>query len=128
MTQQIDTAPAQAYETHLVPAIFKPHTEVTVGLAALQPGERVLDVACGTGVVSRAALGAVGPTGSVTGIDINPAMVEVARSLAPDATFKQGSALELDVPDGSVDCVTVQQGLQFFPDRAAAAREMFRVL
>lgn len=128
MNQQLDLRPAQTYEAQLVPALFQPHTEITMRVAALQPGERVLDVACGTGVVSRSAVEAVGPTGSVTGIDINPAMVAVAKPLAPGATFKQGSALELDVPDASFDCVLVQQGFQFFPDKAQAAREMVRVL
>ena len=73
----------EAYEHHLVPAIFAPWAAVLLELARLQPGERVLDAACGTGVVARAAMARVGTAGKVTGVDLNPGMLEVAHRLGP---------------------------------------------
>jgi ubiquinone/menaquinone biosynthesis C-methylase UbiE len=103
-----------------------------VALAALKPGERVLDVACGTGLVARLAAPEVGPTGQVTGLDINANMLAVARSLPPppgaSVTWVEGDAGAMDFPDASFDVMLCQQGLQFFPHKAAALREMHRVL
>src|SRR5512132_1677510 len=103
-----------------------------VALADLRPGERVLDLACGTGLVARLAAPAVGPTGRVTGLDLNPGMLAVARSLPPPSgpsiTWIEGSAVAMSFPNASFDVVLCQQGLQFFPDRPAALREMRRVL
>jgi ubiquinone/menaquinone biosynthesis C-methylase UbiE len=92
---------------------------------------RVLDVACGTGVVARLAAERVGPTGTVVGLDINPGMLAVARAATPPGTaidWHQAPAHAAPLPDGGFDVVVCQLGLQFFPDRAAALREMHRVL
>jgi ubiquinone/menaquinone biosynthesis C-methylase UbiE len=101
-------------------------------LAALQPGTRVLDVACGTGVVARQAAQAVGTTGQVTGLDINEAMLHVARTVAPPVgapiTWREGSVMTIPFPDATFDAVLCQWGLEFFPDRAQGLREMARVL
>jgi SAM-dependent methyltransferase len=100
--------------------------------AALTPGEQVLDVACGTGVVTRQAAQAVGPTGQVIGLDINAGMLRVARTLAPPAhttlTYREGSALALPFPAATFDVVLCQHGLEFFPDRGRSVQEMARVL
>jgi ubiquinone/menaquinone biosynthesis C-methylase UbiE len=100
--------------------------------AALKPGERVLDLACGTGLVARHAAVEVGSTGRVTGLDINAGMLAVARALTPESgatiTWVEGSAVDMNLPGASFDVVLCQQGLQFFPDRDAALREMLRVL
>ena len=100
--------------------------------ARLAPGERVLDLACGTGVVTRVAAQRVGREGRVTGVDINAGMVAVARSLpAPDGAridWLDGSAMAIPMPDAAVDAVLCQQGFQFFLDQALALREMRRVL
>ena len=97
----------------------------------LIPGERVLDVACGTGIVARLAAGRMG-SGGVVGLDINPGMLAVARSLPPGPgpaiEWHEGSVLDMPFPEGSFDICLCQLGLQFFPDRAAALREMRRVL
>jgi ubiquinone/menaquinone biosynthesis C-methylase UbiE len=98
----------------------------------VQPGESVLDVACGTGVVARLAARRVGGTGRVVGLDVTAAMLDVARSLppVPGAAIEwcAGSALEMPLPDASFDVVLCQQGVQQFSDRPAALREMHRVL
>ncbi len=117
-----------AYERHIVPALFMPWARSLVETAALRPGERVLDVACGTGVVTRLAAKRVGAGGKVVGLDLNAGMLAVARSRAPAIEWREGSATELPLPDAAFDAVLCQQGLQFFPDRPAALREMRRVL
>lgn len=89
----------------------------------------MLDVACGPGVVARLAARHAG-AGQVTGLDINSGMVQVARSLPSELpiSWQEGSALQMPFPEESFDVVLCQQGVQFFPDRAAGLREMRRVL
>lgn len=120
---------AENYSRFLVPAMFGPWGEDLVGLAAPRPGERVLDVACGTGVVTRLAARQAGP-GQVTGLDISSAMLEMARAQPSEVpvSWREGSVLELPFADATFDVVLCQQGVQFFPDRAAGLREMARVL
>jgi ubiquinone/menaquinone biosynthesis C-methylase UbiE len=122
----------EAYERHLVPAIFAPWATLLLELARLQPGERVLDAACGTGVVARAARSRVGAAGTVTGVDLNPGMLEVARAVAGEAgqsiAWREGNLEALPFADGAFDVVLCQQGLQFCPDKAAAVFELRRVL
>ena len=122
----------EIYEQSLVSAIFAPFAEGLVALAAPPSGARVLDVACGTGVVTRAAAQRVGTTGRVVGLDLSAAMLAVARVVPsePGAIIEwhEGNALALPFPDQTFDLVTCQQGVQFFPDRAAGLREMHRVL
>lgn len=130
--QDVDSNAAEAYERYLVPAIFAGWAEELVDLAAPRTGDRVLDVACGTGIVARTAALRVGPSGSVVGVDINPGMLDVARRIAGDATgtitWEEGQAEALPLDDHSFDVVICQQGLQFSLDQAAAVREMRRVL
>jgi len=130
---QLTGSAAERYERVLAPAIFAPWAADLIELAQLQDGERVLDVACGTGVVARHAAQKVGTAGRVTGLDLNQGMVEVARSLPPvpgaaPITWIEGSALAMHLPDAAFDVVLCQQGVQFFPDRPAALHEMRRVL
>jgi ubiquinone/menaquinone biosynthesis C-methylase UbiE len=129
---QLNGNAPEAYERSLVPVIFAPWAAVLVERAALQPGERVLDVACGTGIVARLAAPQVGPGRHVTGLDLNPGMLAVARALPPGlgaaVDWREGSAVALPFADATYDVVLCQQGLQFFPDRLAAMQEMRRVL
>jgi SAM-dependent methyltransferase len=119
---------AEAYEAYFGPAIFAPLTEALLPHAAVRPGERVLDLACGTGIVTRRLPALVGDQGRVVGADINPAMLEVARRHGSESIeWLEGNGTALDLPDAAFDLVVVQQGLQFFPDRAGA-REIRRVL
>lgn len=119
------------YEHYFVPAIAAPMAASLVQHADLHRGERVLDVACGTGIVARLAAERVGPSGSVTGVDANPGMLHVAEEVVtPDTTvrWRQAAAETLPLPDEAVDVALCQMSLQFFDDRAAALHEMHRVL
>ncbi|MFZ1997586.1 MAG: methyltransferase domain-containing protein [Solirubrobacteraceae bacterium] len=125
---QVQGSEAELYERHLVPAVTGLWASDLVQRVDVHAGDRVLDVACGTGVVARASRDRVGSNGSVTGLDINPAMLAVARSRGAGTDFVQGSALTLPFGDASFDVVLCQLGLQFFPNRAVAVGEMHRVL
>lgn len=124
--------PARAYQEYYGPAIFEPLTRHVVDLAPPRPGDRLLDIACGTGIATRSLAELSGPAGRAVGVDINPAMIDLARSVPalPGApiTWDYGDGTALDFPDASFDFVCCQQGLQFFADRSAGASEMRRVL
>jgi SAM-dependent methyltransferase len=129
-TLQISGTPAEIYENHMVPAIFARWAPDLVETAGVRTGERALDVACGTGAVTRLLAERVGATGKVTGLDINPGMLAVARLSAQTQSIEwlEGSAVKMPLPDATFDAVVCQQGLQFFPERSAALSEMRRVL
>jgi ubiquinone/menaquinone biosynthesis C-methylase UbiE len=122
---------SDAYQELLVPAIFAGWAERLVDLAGLAPDDRVLDVACGTGAVTRVAAARVLPTGTVTGTDVNPAMLATARqATGADVAIEwhEADALALPFPDGAFDAVLCQQAMQFIVPRDGAAREIRRVL
>lgn len=125
---QVNSSAAEIYESFFVPALFQEWAERVADAAHIQPGQRVLDVACGTGVLARAAADRAGAGGSVTGLDINEGMLAVAAQKAPHIDWRQGQAEALPFVDGTFDAVVSQFGLMFFDDRAAAIREMRRVL
>ena len=129
---QLEGSAPELYERYLVPAITSLWAVDLVRRAAPQPGERVLDVACGTGIVARLAAKAMG-TGRVLGLDINSGMLAVARSrpldpAAPIIEWLEASVLDMPLADQSFDLVLCQLGLQFFPDRARALQEIGRLL
>jgi SAM-dependent methyltransferase len=119
---------AETYEEMLVPGLTAGFAGLTLEAAKLKPGDSVLDVACGTGVVAREALRQLGPGAAVTGVDANEAMLEVARRLEPSIDWRLAPAEKLPFADASFDVVTCQFGLMFFADRVAGLREMWRVL
>jgi len=123
---------AEANEHYLMSTFGYAWTQALVQLAAPEEGDRLLDVACGTGPVARQAAPFVGSTGRVVGLDLNPGMLEVARRMpVPDGIsveWRQGDSTALPFENASFDIVCCNQGLQFFPDRKAALSEMFRVL
>lgn len=131
-TFEVPANPAEAYQAYMVPTMFQPWSKELLQRASLGPGDRVLDVACGTGVVARGAAAIVGETGQVTGLDPSPAMLGVAKGLgSPEGArinWVEGTGEMLPFPDGAFDIVLCQQGMQFFTDRLAAVREMRRVL
>lgn len=128
----IDTTVARAYESHMVPGMFAHWAEFVVSLVAPQSGEHVLDVACGTGVGARVAARAVGPTGKVVGVDIDPGVIEVARGLTQGTgtpiEWHCASALQMPFQDATFDLCLCLQGLQFLPDRPAGLAEIRRLL
>lgn len=117
------------YERQLVGPLFRPWAEVLLQHAGLAAGNRVLDVACGTGIVARLAKERLGEGGQVVGVDLSAPMLAVAATIAPGIDWREGNASALPVGEGEAfDVVLCQQGLQFFPDKPAAAREMRRAL
>lgn len=124
---EAQVAAAKAYENLFVPALFGQWASLVVDAANLVEGERVLDVACGTGVLARTAQHRTGPMGYVAGLDPSPGMLAVAKELAPSVDWLQGVAELLPFPDASFDAVVSQFGFMFM-DRDKAAHEMLRVL
>lgn len=120
------------YERYQVPSLFGPMAELFLSAVNLKTGERVLDVACGTGIVARLAAPQVGATGHVTGVDLNPGMLKVAAENTPTSgapiDWREGDAGNLPCEDGYYHTVLCQQGLQFFSDQPQALQEIHRVL
>ena len=125
---QVTSIAAEFYEEFFVPALFAQWVPPLMAAAEIRAGQRVLDVACGTGVATLAAAGAVGPSGAAVGIDLNAGMIAVARGKAPDLEWYEGAAEALPFDDASFDAVMSQFGLMFFADQSMALREMWRVL
>lgn len=123
-------AEAQAHRYEAATRVFMDGSaEILASTAGLRPGDAVLDLACGTGLVARHARPRVGPTGRVVGTDINPAMLSVARAVvSEDVEWVQAPADDQPFPENSFDHVLCQQGVQFFPDPVAAMVEARRVL
>jgi len=144
MTQPTDPVKGHAWQAGLWDAMsrlyareidqrFRPVVDLLVGRAQLKPGEAVLDLGSGTGAVSIQAAGRVGSSGTVSGVDISPGMVAAARRIVAGlgldhVTMTEGRAESLPLPDGAVDAVLASLSLMFVLDRAAAAREIARVL
>ena len=127
---QLEGTAAVLFERYLVPAITAKWAEDLLDRAQPREGERVLDIACGTGVVARLAAKRMG-RGLVTGLDLNTTMLGVARRAPTEGaaiTWIEGSALDLPFPADSFDMAFCQQGLQFFPDQRKALDETYRVL
>ena len=121
-------SPAEVYDEQFVPALFRHWGPVMCDAAGIRPGQRVLDVACGTGALTEAVAERVGPRGAVAGLDANPEMLAVARRKHGAIEWHDGRAESLPFADESFDAVVSQFGLMFFDDRVAALREMRRVL
>jgi SAM-dependent methyltransferase len=125
---QLSDETAVAYERDFVPAIFAQWPPKLADIAGIAPGDRVLDVGCGTGVLAREAAVRVGPSGRVTGLDLNEGMLAVARRLRPEIDWRKGDALDLPFAERAFDVVVSQFALMFLPDRPRGLREMWRVL
>jgi SAM-dependent methyltransferase len=124
MSYALTAQAAEFYESTFVPGLFASWAQRLVEAADPAPGESVLDVACGTGVVARAA---AARAGMVVGLDANEAMLAVARRLRPDLRWQVGDAGALPFGDGEFDVVLCQAALMFVPDPVRALREMGRV-
>lgn len=134
MSQAQKSSPtaAEMYEQGLVKVKFAPLADSVLRLVHPGPGDRVLDVACGTGIVLRKAAPFVVPDGKLAGIDLNPAMLEVARAKAGEsgisAEWREAFADAMPFVDMSFNWVYCQNGFQFFPDKHAALLKIHRVL
>ena len=124
--------PAQVYEDYFVTNQFRPWGDELLDRVKPQAGEHVLDVACGTGIVARLIAARTGGNVELTGLDPSLPMLKVGRASAAQEgvriTFHQGRAEEMPFSDASFDVVTIQQGLQYFQDKATGLREIHRVL
>jgi ubiquinone/menaquinone biosynthesis C-methylase UbiE len=117
----------EMYEQWLVGPLFRPWAEITLDEVNLGSGERLLDIACGTGIVARTAQKRLGNGASISGIDVSREMLAVARKIAPAIDWREGNAAALPLRDGEqFDVIVCQQGLQFFPDKPSAASQMRR--
>jgi len=129
-SRSTERTPAEVYDELFVPALFQQWGIVVAAAAGVAPNQRVLDVACGTGVLACAAAAMVGSDGGVAGVDPNEDMLAVARRKRTTVAveWRIGCAESLPFPDGTFDAVVSQFGFMFFEDRCAALREMARVL
>jgi ubiquinone/menaquinone biosynthesis C-methylase UbiE len=127
-TFRLSAAAAELYEAQFVPALFAEWAPRLIELAGVVPGQAVLDVACGTGIVARTVADRLGGRGRVVGLDLNEAMLAVARRVRPEIEWRQGDAARLPFPDAAFDVALCQMAFMFFPDRAQALREMARVV
>ncbi len=125
---QIPIEAAERYETAFVPGFFVQWAPILCEVAGVSEGHRVLDVACGTGIVARTAADLVGPAGTIIGVDLNEAMLIVANRVRPDIEWRHADAVALPFPDDSFDAVLCQMALMFFEDRGRAVNEMTRVV
>jgi ubiquinone/menaquinone biosynthesis C-methylase UbiE len=126
-TFQLSPEAAEAYEAQFVPAFFAQWVPHLIEAVSLSAGHRVLDVACGTGIVARGAADRIGSAGAVVGLDVNDAMLAVARRIRPDLSWMHGDAAMLPFSDAEFDVVVSQMALMFFPNPPTALREMRRV-
>jgi SAM-dependent methyltransferase len=126
-TGQITHTAADVYEEFFVPALFAQWPDQVLEASGITDGDDVLDVGCGTGVLAHAAARRLAGTGSVSGLDLNEGMLDVARRVDPSVTWRSGNAERLPFADGSFDRVLSQFALMFFADPTAALAEMARV-
>ena len=119
---------AVIYERDFVPLLFGEWGPKMADAANIGPGDRVLDVGCGTGVFAREAASRVGPKGHVTGIDLNESMLAVAKRMRPEIDWRLGDATTLPFDDESFDVVGSQFVLMFIADRVGFVKEMWRTV
>ena len=125
---QLETENAKFYEEYAIPAVYAQWAPRSVRAAGVIPGDRVLDIATGTGLVARFAAQQAQPDGTVVGYDLNPGMLSVAASIAPQLEWMLGPAEKLPFETQTFDAVICQFGLVYVQDKVAALREMYRVL
>jgi len=125
---QISASAAKIYDEFYIPGLFAEWAPRVINAAHICRGQRVVDVACGTGVLTRAVAERVGANGFTVGVDINEGMLSIAREKAPAVEWHQAPAEKLPLDDDSFDSVVCQFGLMYFADQQAALEEMMRVL
>ena len=118
------------YERYLVPLIFEPYAPGLAALLSGRPLSRVLEIAAGTGVVTRALAEALPESVAIVATDLNQAMLDQAAAVGTrrPVEWRQADAMRLPFPDASFDALACQFGVMFFPDKRAAFAEARRVL
>ena len=128
----LSTNAAEGYEQQKVPSLFGPMARATINVVSLPESAQIIDVACGTGIISKVASERLVGRGRIVGTDLNPAMIEVARRTMPATRHKiewfTCDVTDLPFENGEFDIAFCQQGLQFFPDKPKALAEVRRVL
>ena len=131
-TFQLSTKAVEGYETQKVPALFSPLARGTIEAISLPESAQVIDIACGTGIITRVVAAQLTGAGRIVGTDLNSAMLEVAEKTMPKTShvieWFVCDVTELPFGDGKFDIAFCQQGLQFFPDKPKALAEIRRVL
>ena len=125
---QVTSSAAEVYDEFFVPALFGAWAPRVVAAAELRPGMRVVDVACGTGVLTLEAAKATSPGGIAVGVDLNPGMLALARGKSEEIEWHEGPAEALPFDGATFDAAISQFGLMFFEDQRAGVSEMWRVL
>ncbi|MEP2028977.1 MAG: methyltransferase domain-containing protein [Paracoccaceae bacterium] len=129
---RLTQAAAQKYDNHSVPAMFRPLARATLDKTPLPVGAHIIDIACGTGALTREIASRLQGHGRIVGADLNETMIELAIQRHPpkphDANYVSADVCDLPFEDESFDLAFCQQGLQFFPDRPAALAEIRRIL
>nr|WP_319540470.1 class I SAM-dependent methyltransferase [uncultured Methanospirillum sp.] len=130
---QMSTDGPETYERYIVPTWMIDRTHDLINVGGIGSQKRVLDVACGTGIVGRTGAGPIGSDGEFVCLDLNRGMLRVATRCAAeegvtDIRWCQGDVSRMSFSSGEFDTVICQQGLQFFPDKVSALKEMRRVL
>lgn len=120
----------ERYDRCLGPMLFEPYADEMVRSLEFHPGIDILELAAGTGIVSKRLAAHLPADGSLTVTDLNEPMLEIARSKvnSPNVRFEAADACELQFEDGQFDTLVCQYGVMFFPDKPKAMREAFRVL
>ncbi len=131
-TFRLTNAAARKYQDHSVPAMFGPLAKATMERVSLPANASVIDVACGTGALTREIAKALPGKGVVAGVDLNDTMIDVAQNMQPETPHRMiwDVCDVCNMPFGAAefDFAFMQQGLQFFPDKPAALVEVGRVL
>lgn len=125
---QVSAEAAKVYEEGYLPALFQEWCPLVIETAQITTGHHVLDIACGTGVLTIAAYDHVNPSGTIVGVDINEGMLNIARSKSSSIEWINAPAEELPFNENHFDCVVSQFGLMYFENQSGAIREMMRVL
>ncbi len=131
-TFTLTKAAAEKYQANSVPAMFEPLARATLDKISLPDGADVIDIACGTGALTRVIAERMGGVGRISGTDLNETMIDVAKAQMPDTPhqvdWSAADVSDLPYEDDSFDVGFIQQGLQFFPDKPKALSEVHRVL
>jgi len=129
---QLTKEAALKYDNHSVPAMFAPLARATLEKIDLPPSAHVIDIACGTGALTREITSCLTGRGRIVGVDLNETMVTVARENQPESNHNvewyAADVCNMPFDDKSFDFGFIQQGLQFFPNKSTSSKEIHRVL